>query len=96
MYDQRLSLLVLFLMEYFIHSLGGQETAKINRSEALARYYANPKICLNCQKIIQMLDNSTAAETRRKKFCNKSCSAQYRQKLKKTEKAEVIGAVENL
>lgn len=70
-------------MEYFIHSLGGQETAKINRSDALSAYYANPKMCLNCNKVIQVAANSTAAETRRKQFCNKSCSSQYRQKQKK-------------
>ena len=82
-------------MEYFIHSLGGQETAKKNRSDALAAYYANPKICGNCEKIIPVPENSTAAETRRKTFCCKSCSAQHRQKLKKEEKAEDMGAVEN-
>ena len=91
-------------MEYFIHSMGGQETAKINRSDALASYYANPKICINCGKVIQVAETSTAAETRRKSFCNKSCSAQFREKLRQErvrqmleemDKAESIGAVEN-
>lgn len=82
-------------MEHWIHSLGGQETAKINRSEALAQYYANPKICLNCEKVIPVLEGATAAETRRKKFCCKSCSAIYREKQKKTAIAEDMGAVEN-
>lgn len=79
-------------MEYFIHSLGGKETARLNRSDALARYYANPKICKNCEKVISVLEGSTAAETRRKQFCSKSCSALFREK---TKKAESIGAVED-
>ena len=74
-------------MEYFIHSMGGQETAKINRSDALSAYYANPKICLNCKKIISVPSNSTAAETRRKQFCNKSCAALYRQEVKREKSA---------
>ena len=69
-------------MEYYIHSLGGQETATINRNDALSQYYANPRLCLKCNAVIIVKPNSTAAETRRRKFCSRECSSQYREESK--------------
>jgi hypothetical protein len=64
-------------MEYWIHSLGGQATAKINRDEALSNYYANPSICEQCHKVIPVLADDIVADIRKKRFCNKSCAARF-------------------
>ena len=51
--------------------------AKRQREEALARYYANPVYCKQCGKVVVVTLDNTAAETRRKVFCNRSCAATY-------------------
>lgn len=53
----------------------------MNREEALKRYYLNPKVCLNCGKIIKVKDTEHPSETRKRKFCSKSCSATYNNKI---------------
>lgn len=58
-------------------SAGGVARGKIQREDALSLYYAKPNICLHCFSAIKVLDNSTVAETKRKKFCNRSCSTSY-------------------
>ncbi len=63
-----------------IQSLGGQATAKIQREQALDRYYKNPKICLHCNKVITVPDNRTCGEVKQKKFCNRSCSSSFNNK----------------
>jgi len=58
-------------------SKGGQATALKLRAEALARYYANPRICEHCGKVIRVPDGQGADITRRKRFCNHTCAARH-------------------
>lgn len=58
-------------------SAGGRVTAVKLRQQALATYYQNPNRCLKCDLIIDVADNQKVSEVRRRKFCNKSCSAGY-------------------
>lgn len=57
-------------------SLGGKATAFILRNKALVEYYKNPKICLYCNKIIEVLDRKVSM-IKQKKFCNSSCAGRY-------------------
>ena len=56
---------------------GGRATADLRRSEALDRYAHNPNLCLNCHKPIEVQPKHTVAETRRKKFCSKTCASTF-------------------
>lgn len=56
-------------------SAGGKATAKILRTSALAKYYENPSICATCGEIIRVKPTQKIFQARRKKFCNRSCSA---------------------
>lgn len=62
--------------------LGGIASAKLQRKEALNKYYSNPNHCLYCNKIIGVLDNQIVSQVKAKKFCNRSCSAKYNNKLR--------------
>jgi len=53
------------------------------REDRLKEYYENPNICLCCGKVIKVEGKNGIADTRVKKFCNKSCSATYNNKLTK-------------
>jgi hypothetical protein len=64
------------------HKIGGQIMAIKQREAALSSYYNNPKICFFCGKVIQVKECESASETRRKNFCNHSCSANYYNRLK--------------
>jgi len=44
---------------------------------AIEKYYKNPKICLYCGNVIMIRDGEKPSVTKRKKFCNGSCSASY-------------------
>lgn len=50
------------------------------RKKALDRYYSDPNRCVHCGKVIQVRDYEGANETRRRKFCNKSCAASHNNK----------------
>lgn len=52
----------------------------MTREESLKLYYSNPNYCLNCGKIIEVLDNQRVSDVRRKKFCNHSCAASFNNK----------------
>lgn len=56
---------------------GAATSGKANRKHALLRYYENPNFCEQCGNVIQVKDNERPAETRRRKFCNRTCSASY-------------------
>ena len=71
-----------------IDQKGGIARGKIERQEALERYYKNPNICLYCGKVIEVPEGKKIQETRRKKFCNSSCSAKYNNR-KRTENKKV-------
>ena len=47
------------------------------REKSLELYYENPSLCLNCGKIIEVKEGRSVSETKRKKFCNNSCSASF-------------------
>lgn len=49
----------------------------MTRKESLELYYSNPNYCLNCGKVIEILDNQRVSDVRRKKFCNHSCAASF-------------------
>jgi predicted nucleic acid-binding Zn ribbon protein len=51
------------------------------RTEALARYYANPNYCLQCGLVIEVKDGAKVAQVRTKKFCNHSCAGSYNNRL---------------
>ncbi len=70
-----------------IQSLGGIARGKIQRQEALDKYYKNPNFCKECFKTIQVLSGQKLCITRKKKFCNHSCSAKFNNRnLPKQEK----------
>lgn len=48
---------------------------KASRDRAFREYYENPSICQECGKVIQV--KGKVPSTRRKKFCDKSCSASH-------------------
>lgn len=68
-------------------SAGGKATAIILRKKALDAYYKNPSICKQCSKIITVQDDQKVPATKKKKFCNQSCSASYNNS-KRTSKIE--------
>ena len=60
-----------------IGSPGGKATAIKLRNEALKRYYDNPSYCKECGKVLAVKDGQKVRDTRKKSFCNQSCSAKY-------------------
>lgn len=52
-------------------------------SEIIKRYYANPNICKYCDEVIRILDGQSAAEVRRKKFCDRACRNRYNNPLRR-------------
>ena len=52
----------------------------MNREKALEDYYSNPSLCKNCGKIIQVPEGGRIYDTKRKKFCDSSCSASFNNK----------------
>lgn len=56
-------------------SIGGQIMAKRQRDAALENYYSNPIRCKCCDKIIEVKENQKVSEVRKKKFCDRTCSA---------------------
>ncbi len=58
-------------------SAGGRARAITSRKEALDKYYANPSICKECQRVIQVQDRQPVPAVRIKKFCNRVCAGKY-------------------
>ena len=44
---------------------------------AIERYYADPAICLNCGKVIELDGKQKPSQIKKKKFCNQSCAAKF-------------------
>lgn len=63
-------------------SAGGKVMAERLRKEAINNYYNNPNYCLNCNLVIEVLNNQKVCDVKIKKFCNRKCSASYFNKLK--------------
>jgi len=61
---------------------GAQITKKILQERAFKNYYDNPKICKNCEEVIKIKEGGKASDTRKKVFCNSSCSAAYNNKVR--------------
>lgn len=57
--------------------LGGQTIALINRRKALENYYENPNVCQHCGITILVGIKQKVANTRRQKFCSRSCAAKF-------------------
>jgi len=73
----------------YAKSLGGKKMAIILRKEAIDKYYKNPNICKNCNKVIEVGD-SKVSTIKIKKFCSKSCSGIFNNKNRKKEKVAKI------
>lgn len=52
----------------------------MTRKESLELYYSNPNHCLNCGKVIEVLDSQRVSDVGRKKFCNHSCATSFNNK----------------
>ena len=58
-------------------SIGGKIMAVRQREAAIASYYANPKICPQCLKVIEIPEGVKVSVIRQRKFCSGSCAAIY-------------------
>jgi hypothetical protein len=65
---------------------GGTTRARQLKEKATREYYENPSYCKNCGRIIELIVNKNGsirkADTKKKIFCSKSCSATYNNKLR--------------
>lgn len=80
-------------------SLGGKARAITQKEEAKRRideYNANPNLCLNCQSPILAPYNKKLRATKIKKFCSKSCAAQYHNHNRKNDVNKISKARINL
>jgi predicted restriction endonuclease len=77
--------------------LGGRARAKQQRLEAIEKYYLDPKYCKYCSKVIEVKDDKKVSDTRKQKFCNKSCSVSLNNKLyPKRSKVLADGSIEKI
>lgn len=67
-------------------SAGGKVMAIRQRQKAIKKYYENPNRCLFCNKIIE-IGNKKVGIIKRKKFCNRKCSAKYNNKKRESYKS---------
>lgn len=58
----------------------GKLGAKVIRERYSEKYYLNPNLCKNCGEIIHIREGEHPSATRKKKFCNRSCAAQFNNK----------------
>jgi RNA polymerase-binding transcription factor DksA len=56
---------------------GGKATALKLRAATIARYLANPVICLSCGKPIPVRDGQKVSDVKVKRFCNQQCNALF-------------------
>ena len=79
-----------YSMNKNIQSLGGIAKGKIQREEALKKYYDNPNICKECGKIIIVKEKEKVCFVRKKQVCSQSCNAKYNNKLRiRIKKAKI-------
>lgn len=75
--------------------LGAKISAQRSRAKALASYYQSPNTCLKCGVVIRVGENEKPWDTRRKKFCGRSCANSYSnthsKKIKRTKKCLSCG-----
>lgn len=60
------------------------------KQKAIERYYASPNFCHNCGTMIMVKEGQRATDVRRKKFCNRSCSVQYNNRLIPKRKSAIL------
>jgi len=69
---------------------GAAVSTRLVRERIVKEYYKNPSYCKNCGKIIELIinknGNTRKADTKKKIFCSKSCSASYNNKLRDSKK----------
>lgn len=68
-----------------IASSGGKAMAVRQKQQALqykAQYNQAPNLCLQCEKPILSPPHQKLADTKAKKFCNRSCAARYHNRLR--------------
>lgn len=71
-------------MNYEIRKeLDGLTGNAILRQRAINNYYEAPNYCKHCGSVIKIYVGEKPSETRRKKFCNSSCSASFNNKIPK-------------
>jgi hypothetical protein len=79
-------------MNHYQKSLKG---AAANREKALKRYYADPALCLNCGKVIDVGPTERPSVVKKtRKFCSQSCSATYTNSRKPKREAVKTGNCE--
>jgi predicted restriction endonuclease len=63
------------------------------RANALENYYKNPVKCQECGRIIEVKENEMCSQVRKRKFCGKSCSVKFNNKVspkrKKKERQKI-------
>lgn len=67
---------------YKIQSAGGKATAIKLRNKAIENYYKSPNFCKFCDNVIDVDHNEKVRTIKKRKFCNKSCSASYNNSLR--------------
>jgi hypothetical protein len=65
-----------------VASMGGTIWGRIQRDRALKNYYENPKICKCCGNIIKVRGNEKIPLTKKKIFCDRSCSVKFNNTLR--------------
>ena len=61
--------------------------AKAVREKALEAYYANPRVCAECQMVIRIREGEKPHEVRRRKFCSQACAASFNNKARGRKRA---------
>jgi len=70
-------------------SMGGIARGIIERKASLDSYYLNPNKCKLCEKIIDVKPDHKVSETKKQKFCSRSCGAIYNNS-KKPKKIKIV------
>lgn len=72
------------------HSLGARARAKKQRLEALEKYYDDPIRCKNCDKEIEIPEDTKVSRIARRgrKFCSRSCAAAYNNRQRVTDQLD--------
>ena len=75
-------------------SKGGKIIGERIRKAALERYYENPSLCKQCNKIIHPREKEKLFNVKKKQFCNRSCAAKYNNVLYPKRVAQKTGLCE--
>lgn len=53
---------------------------RIARENSIKRYYENPVICKECNKVIEVREGEKVSDVKKRIFCSKTCSATHNNK----------------